>query len=286
MKTPPLIGLASAALLWAVLPCAALLCAGCVSAAEKTGQLLDGTAFAEKTIARYRTPYLEIRETRNRAGSRSVVIAAERYPMMRLRCSPPDGEGEFYFLAMEYLGSGLAGWNAFTLDLSGGGRLSLGEHEAVLSVSAFPEEVQISGGKIRRYDTRVTGNEALSSLRNRRERIAALAGWMGLREKGGGGQSRADFEKYWKPVLFPETVSKRKRPADWRLEGDTWNRAEDIRWNSGYTERTFPPELRAVRDSGTLLRDWEEALPWIYLEYERENIAALLSEEIRARRKK
>jgi hypothetical protein len=268
------------------LACAALVCSGCVSAAEKTGRFLDGTAFAEKTIARYQAGDLEIRETRNRAGSRSVVIAAKPYPMMRLRCSPPDAGGEFYFISMEYLGSGLSGWNAFTLDLSGGGTLSLGEHEAVLSVSAFPEDVQISGGKIRRYDTRLAGDEALPGLRNRRERIAALAGWMRLREKAGGGQSRGDFEKYWKPVLFPETVSRRKRPAAWRREGDEWNRAEDIRWNSGYTERTFPPELRAVRDSGTLLRDWEEALPWVYLEYERENIAAMLSREIRARRKK
>jgi len=91
------------------------------------------------------------------------------------------------------------------------------------------------------------------------------------------GQKIDDFEKYWKPVLFPEMVSKRKRPAGWLQEGDVFLRSEDIRWNTGYTERVFSEELRPVRNSGTLLRDWEEALSWIYLEYEWESIKERLS---------
>jgi hypothetical protein len=93
-------------------------------------------------------------------------------------------------------------------------------------------------------------------------------------------QTIDDFEKYWKPLLFPEIVSKKKKPSGWLQEGDQFIRAEDIKWNTSYTERIFPEVLRPVRDSGTLLSDWEEALHWIYLEYEWERIAGILSREI------
>jgi hypothetical protein len=88
------------------------------------------------------------------------------------------------------------------------------------------------------------------------------------------------FENYWRPVLFPEMVKRRNRPADWRQESDEFVRGEDIRWNKDYTERVFPEILRNVRNSGTLFRDWEEALLWIYLKYEWDNIVELLSQQI------
>jgi hypothetical protein len=279
--------------LFFLVPSLMLLCAGCVSMMEKTGQVLDGSAFAEKQTALYRgrikdgAPLdMEIRETRNRAGEPTVLISLGDYPSMRLRGSAPDGQGEFYLSALHYLGGSVYGWNEYTLDLSGSGKLSLGATEARISIPSLPEGVQISLGKIQRYDTRITGNDALANLRNRRERILAVREWMLERENAPRAQTRKDFENYWKPLLFPEMVSRRKRPPDWRLEGDKFIRAEDIRWNTGYTERVFPEHLRAVRDSGTLFRDWEEALPWIYIEYHWEYIMGLLSREIVLPRKK
>jgi hypothetical protein len=75
------------------------------------------------------------------------------------------------------------------------------------------------------------------------------------------------FETYWKPILFPEINPAKKRPEGWQQEGDAWVRKNDIRWNTGYTERVFPEMLRPIRDSGDILCDWEEAVAWIYLEY-------------------
>jgi hypothetical protein len=37
--------------------------------------------------------------------------------------------------------------------------------------------------------------------------------------------------------------------------------------------------LREIRNSGTMLRDWEEALPWIFIECKWEKIMELLSRE-------
>jgi hypothetical protein len=260
-----------------------LWCLGCVSLMEKTGKALDGSAFAEKKIAVYRTTGMELWEVQNKAGQRSVCIALQEFPTMLIRGSVPNEEGEFYLTSLDYLGGNTYGWNEYRLDLSGYGQLVLNGQTATLSISDEIESVQISAGRIRRYDTRITGTEAITYLRNRRERILSLTEWMNAPSAEGAPEkksiSHGDFEKHWKPLLFPELVSKKNRPRDWQQEGDKWVRAEDIRWNAGYTERTFPEELRVIRDSGTMLRDWEEALEWIYLEYEWGRLTGQLSNE-------
>jgi len=272
-----------------------LLSGSCVSLVEKTGQALDGSAFAEKQTALYRAAArtaantggaMEIRRMQNKAGESSVIITLEQFPTMKIRGSAPNEQGEFQLTALDYLGGNVHGWNEYRMDLAGSGNLVLDEKTARLSVPDEIETVGISSGRIRRYDTRISGAEALSNLRNRHERILALTEWMNSRENHPSFDSREKFEEYWKPVLFPEMVSKRKRPADWRQQNDQWAKAEDIRWNTGYTERVFPEILRNIRDSGTMLRDWEEAVEWIYIEYEWNRIRELLAHETLFDRKK
>jgi len=268
-----------------------LICLNCVSLVEKTGQALDGSAFAEKQTALYRTApktgeAMEIRKMRNKAGESSVIIALERFPTMKIRGSEPNEQGEFQLTALDYLGGNVHGWNEYRMELAGSGNIVLGETTARLSIPDEIETVGISSGRIRRYDTSITGTEALSNLRNRYERILALTEWMNSRENPPSFDSRKKFEQYWKPVLFPEMVSKKKRPPDWRQENDQWARAEDIRWNTGYTERVFPEILRNIRDSGTMLRDWEEAIEWIFIEYEWNRIRELLARETLFEKKK
>jgi len=261
-----------------------MVCLGCASLIEKTGQVLDGSAFAEKQTAMYRTAYnadgaMEIRKMRNKAGESSVVITLRQFPAMKIRGAAPDDNGEFQLIALDYRGGNVHGWNEYRLDLAGSGNLVLGDTTAKFSVSDEIHVIGISSGRIRRYDTRITGTEALSSLRNRHDRILALAKWMNSRENPPTFNNGDAFEEYWKPVLFPEILSKKKRPADWRQESDQWVRAESIRWNTGYTERVFPEVLWVIRNSGTMLRDWEEAVEWIYIEYEWSRIQELLARE-------
>jgi len=271
--------------LMAIGVCPFLLCAGCMSLMEKTGTILEGSAFKEKKIAVYKADKkkdaindIELLLVQNKAGGRSIIISLKEYPMIKFRGSAPDENKTFNLTALEYLGASVQGWNEYTLELAGNGSMVL-EKTAVFRVTGEIEKAEITQGRIRRFDTRITGTAAVANLRNRRERITATVEWMSSLDGAPKGMSQSDFEEYWKPLLFPEMVSKKKQPSLWLREGDVFVRADDIRWNNGYTERVFPEELRPVRDSGTLLRDWEEALSWIYFEYEWERIKERLSRE-------
>jgi hypothetical protein len=255
----------------------------CVSLVEKAGQTLDGSAFKLKTLSVYQTagknksqPEIKILVVENKSKEKSIIITLKKFPMIKLLGSFPDEDGVFSLTALEFLAGSTHGWNEYTLELMGTGYLKL-EDTVTFNIEEI-EPVQITKGRIHRYDTRLTGNEALSALRNRRERILAISEWM-LSLNLAKGQTINEFKKYWQPILIPETVSKKKRPGGWIQDGDKFKTADSIKWNTGYTEREFPEELRAIRNSGTLLRDWEEALYWIYLEYEWENIVELLFKE-------
>jgi hypothetical protein len=268
---------------------APLLCGSCASIVETAGRILDGSAFAEKTTAIYTTASnqdntaVEIHVVQNKAKENSVLLLLKKYPAIKLRGSMPDENGEFYLTSLDYLGGSRHGWNEYRLDLFGTGNLALGETSAAVSIHPEIEPVQISSGRIRRYDTLITGGEALTNLRNRRERITAAVEWMASLD-GPRKQNLNEFDEYWKLLLFPEMAEKKQRPKNWLQEDDVRIRAEGILWNTGYTKRVFPEELWNVRNSGTMLRDWEEALAWIYLEYEWENIKELLYSQINLRR--
>jgi hypothetical protein len=265
--------------------------AGCVSLAEAGGRILDGSAFEEKTLAAYREEPKKgtrVDRLRNSAGQEFIAIRVDSFPTLRIRGAPPDGEGVFWLTALEFLSPNLSGWNQFTLELSGSGSFvegpsANGVPAAVLRLETPLETLDISEGKIRRGSSRLSGSQALAALRNRRERILVLAQWM--REQPGlpGFSGPADFAAWWEPLLFPELLKPKHRPAAWALanaEAGPWALGEDIRWSVAYTQALLPQELWPVRNSGTLLRDWEEALAWIYLEFEWDTVVKFLSGKI------
>jgi len=189
---------------------------------EKTGQILDGTAFLYKTIAVYKASVMdgapeniEISVVEDRDSKRSLVIHISQFPMIRLSSTYPDDNGLIFLNSLEYLGGNYHGWNEYSLQLLGTGRLTLGD-TAVLENIREIEPVMITGGRIRRYDTRLTGNTALSALPNRRERITSLVSWMNSLDNPKA-HSIDSFNSYWKPLLLPETVLRKHRPENWNM---------------------------------------------------------------------
>jgi hypothetical protein len=263
----------------------------CVSIAETGGRMLDGSAFAEKKTASYREKTegeISLHRVRRKDGPEFITIRVDSMPNLRINGSLPDENGDFYLTSLDFLSPNVTGWNEFSMELSGNGNFAGGETVqagAVLRLEGSVEILDINRGKIRRGDSRITGTQALTALHNRRERIDALAQWMKEQPGLSFFADQDEFETHWKPILFPELVKPKLRPAGWTatysgMGQDSWVSGEDIKWNSVYTEAFFPEELRPVRNSGTLLRDWEEAAAWIYFGFEWERIVESLSETI------
>ena len=237
---------------------------------QKGGELLEGNAFTEKTITAYssggKKTKIELKE--KRAGEEDTVeITSAAWPGLALRGSA-NGES-INLTEARVLSSHLNGWNEFTIELLGSAFLKpIGNNEALLLVPEKIERVQIVSGKIRLKENYLIGDAALNPLRNRRERILTIVEWMNERRDNEViFNNQKDFNAYWKRILFPELVTASKRPAAYTVENAEFKRADDIRWNKSYTELIFTAEHWEYRNSGALLRDWEEALPWIYMEY-------------------
>ncbi|MDR2494483.1 MAG: hypothetical protein LBD24_04575 [Spirochaetaceae bacterium] len=276
-------------------------CAGIMETMEIGGRALDGSLFAEKTRAKYllftagsEDPALEARLVR-RGAEEYVVITLRAFPCLRLYGTAPDPDGSFRFKRAHFLEGAAAGWNEFSVELAGTGVFLVeggetGEAGNKGTLWCIPpieiETLRLEEGRIRHKGSRLTGGEALGRLQNRQDRITALTDWMRGQADTPRFEKRKEFDDYWKPLVLPETVRPAKRPASFVRENAVWARGEDIRWNTGYTEALFPEELRTLRNSGALLRDWEEAGEWIYTRYQWEYIVTLLSERYALRKAK
>jgi hypothetical protein len=217
--------------------------------------------------------------TRLRDSSERLAVAVEAHPTLLFYGTAPDAAGRVMLTGCSFLASGVDGWNEFLADAAGEAVFSADDGGAARFFLTQPLETgEISFARLRRADTRLTGERAVSVLSNRRERLRALADWMKEQPGAPAFKSRREFEAYWKPVLLPETVPARKRPADWQKTDAEWVFAEETRWNAAYTKRLFPEALQPLRDTGALLRDWEEAAAWLYLEYDWDNVVQSLTE--------
>ena len=285
-----------------------MLLSACSGMVRTGGEFLEGSA-RETELARYRSAETGSGKKKKAVEIRELILEDERWvleissgewPGLLLRGSMPAGNGSFEFYEARVLSPHANGWNEFILDISGNGNFNNPlKAGGVLLIDGEIERIQIKSGKIRLKSSRFTGNSALTALRNRRERILALSEWMSeymeqfvqssqlyqaefsdqpaaIRSALGdsyGFSEQKEFEKFWKPLLFPELASGSRRPPEYSTANAEWRRADSIRWNLSYTENLFPEELSGVtqfreyRNSGALLRDWEEALPWIYMEY-------------------
>ncbi|MDR0708822.1 MAG: hypothetical protein LBF77_02010 [Spirochaetaceae bacterium] len=274
------------------------LSSACSTLMEQTGRLLDGSAFAETTDAVYENKDagfsgqgVTVSRKRTEGNGEYLLIEFAAFPTLGIRTTTPDMNHRVVLESLEYFGPNLNGRNVFSRELSGEGRFKDEWYTVFLTVPQTPEILDISGGMIARNGARITGSEALAALRNRSERIDALVSWMAFRLEENDPlrvfEDEGVFKEFWEPILFPETVAAKKRPPGWAAaaEGGRWQRGEDIAWSVDYTEMLFADEeaenLRPVRNSGTLLRDWEEALPWIFLQFEWDEIKESLLSEIR-----
>ncbi|MCL2092766.1 MAG: hypothetical protein FWH12_01105 [Treponema sp.] len=255
---------------------AALVLSGCSTLVERGGRFLEGPG--DLVLERYRSSSgdLELTRIRGSDGVWGLEIRSRAWPALSLRGTNLDGGGNFSFTQAIILSSHLEGWNEVVLDLQGQGRLQ-GDGDLDLTLSRggllliprAPQRLDLREGRMRLGDARQSGEGALRILSQRRERILALTAWMDdhAQREGLFFYTQEEWASYFRGLLFPELLRRRERPKPFTAPGARWRRAGGIRWNESYTEFLLPPELHESRNSSTLLRDWEEALDWIYLEY-------------------
>ena len=247
---------------------------GCTLLAEQSGRLLDGSALAEKTLERYRTESgdMELRRvlyrnapsgeesgaefTGGETGAEGYVLTLKAWPTLRFTFVR-EGDA-LYPVAYTFLASGVSGWNEFTVELQGGGTLTAAGGDRLVLALDGPEETDLSSGGIRRFDTRLSGEAALSALRNRRERIAALAEWMAAYDRAAYEAAGTDASVH--------TVRR-----------FTGRREFEKRWKGPLFSAELPGNLKPLRDSETLLDDWEEASAWIHLVFEWDHIIQMIT---------
>lgn len=184
-----------------------------------------------------------------------------------------DGSAEIYLTSVRLFSNWANGWTEGRYEASG--RLSLepvtpeaAAGPYTLGLEDPPELWGIVEGEIRYYDTYYRGDDGIAKVRARVDRLQALADFLrarpdsptfypGLRR---GGPEQPAFREETRPLLFPE-LTRRELP-----EGPV-EIGSDISWSVSYTEENFPERLHPLRNSGTMFRDYEEALELFYSFY-------------------
>jgi hypothetical protein len=259
---------------------------GCLGLVEKAGRVADGSAFSVKTTARYRGKSVEAREiqfkNQDKQPEQGLLIMLDDFPFLQFRTTRPGQNGSFFFTSLHYMGGTYAGWNEWTQMLSGSGTFRISGAAAYLNIDGPIVTGGFASAKILHNGGKRAGEEALASVHARSERIAAIVEWMGafssLHARDQRFSDVETFEAYWKPILFPELAPLVRRPSTYTETDAEWSRAESVKWNKTYTRSLLPEELWRVRDSGALMRDFEEAPAWLYCVYEWRRIESALKE--------
>jgi uncharacterized protein YceK len=144
----------------------------------------------------------------------------------------------------------------------------------------------VTEGKIKYYDDSYINDEGLELVRNRIERIKALTEFLKtqkqLPEFFGhtfiNTQYGLPIKKVLVPLLFPEMaedspqnyeeiIDSKDQSNDKNKISNNWSLGNDLLWNKKYTSKIFPERLQAIRNSGTMWRDYEEAAGLIMMFY-------------------
>jgi hypothetical protein len=154
-------------------------------------------------------------------------------------------------LGMDWFNNWNDGWTDARFVISGSFTLMAQGTDWRAVVTEKPEINAPSRASIRYYDDYLSGSNALDQLTRRWNRIQAYAAFL-----------RSRFDAQWfadqnrvRRFLFPELYGY-ERPAPSHHAIVT---ADSIAWNTDYTRETFPDNLRPLRDSATMLRDFEES---------------------------
>ena len=169
---------------------------------------------------------------------------------------------------MHWFSNWANGWTEGTLSTTGELLLSPNGEGWTISVVQPPQLGSPIAASTRYFDNYLTGERALEEFTHRWDRILAVVAV--LKQKlperwfeytvapwqPGRRSHAASFEEATRKFLFPEVYGYSEPPR----QNSQSVTSESISWNVDYTAANFPENLRAIRNSGTMLRDFKECL--------------------------
>jgi hypothetical protein len=207
-----------------------------------------------------------------------LCLESGRMPGLRIYApAAPDANAENFaasrfdadFSSATFFCNHEDGWSWFDMPVSGRVTVEKTDGGLQLKSDSGIERLPAHKARLRAGSKILSGERALDALRNRQERIAALAEFMHGKKEAAENLTWPEFKTVWQSFLFPETVSEKKRGEEWKrlAAKERFNRAEEYSWSLEYGDAVFPENMRELRLTGALWRDWLEAGPWIYAEY-------------------
>ncbi len=190
----------------------------------------------------------------------------------------PDTEGRGWILHIDELiwfNTWAQGWTEVRFSAWGSFRLESVNQGWRLKILEPPHVGTVNEASIRYRNDYFYGDEARNKVQNRWNRIEALTDFLRsvLRQRtytqrlATPGNENCAFENDLRSLVFPELYGYRKEYPDPGAGRNDFHLAENYRWNTLYSLTYLPEKLRKVRDTGTLLRDYEESPGLIYLSY-------------------
>lgn len=223
--------------------------------------LLTGCAGGVKPLAvfEYRVPALTIEIDPARDGVSPVRLSgAELREAVVVGEARADGEGwRIDLRRLDWFNNWPNGWTRASFPLDGSAALLRTKSGWTLSVEKAPELDEAESASIRYFDTYVRGDEGLREFSRRWDRIRAVVGDISARVPD---SSEFRDPRRLQRYLFPEIYGYDARPDPAHAKAP----AEGVSWNTDYTKRRFAEPLWALRDGGTLLRDYKES-PGLWL---------------------
>ncbi len=189
------------------------------------------------------------------------------------------GDIELYINTMKFLVNWPNGWTEGEANVNAKIKLFKEENYYKCNVEENFEFFEITKGRIRFQDDYYYDEKGLTNVKNRFDRIIAVNQFL---------KKQPDFPEFFytplfnsklglsynnkvKKLLFPELSpdSIIYKDKEFKVTDPSSDLvlAETILWNKKYTDKVFPEELREVRNSGTMLRDYEESLELCFAEY-------------------
>ncbi|HKL86352.1 MAG TPA: hypothetical protein VJ861_08485 [Treponemataceae bacterium] len=226
-------------------------------------------------------PTVDMREWSEKATKKGTVLV--RYPKdsLQIRGSIQQESPEstiFYVEEIQWFSNWNDGWTESLILASGKARLVKGKGKTRSAEFIEPvtlEETQEAA--IRYRDTILRGTDARVAFSRRLDRISASIAFLieyenqtnnDPRDKSeirlSNMRDKKTFVKNVRQLFFPEVYGFPKGFIESPRINENRERGEGINWDLRYTEKVFPPEFAAIRNSGTLFRDWEETADLFY----------------------